>query len=356
MKIPRRYIRTATVLTIAAATGHVMQNADAIAARLGIGGEDQIVATPAATAKDMPGPLTHLAALPTPRIDETPGLSFIPGVADMRPDFPRPVHLPLPGQHQVAALDTAPDTLLPVPRTRVDAVPVPPVAAAGCAPELVAQPEAAAMVRLSLTAPCNPNAEARIAHAGIAFKIMTDADGAFSLQVPALESSAQFTVTLPGQADVSAGIEVPTLAAYDRVAVTWAGPAGLELHAFEFGADYDQAGHVWRGNPKSTDLAIAGRGGFSTLLGDAAAVAPVMAEIYTFPAGRSTRSGLVRLSLEAEVTAETCGHDIAGHSVTVMGGETPSPVDITLAVPDCDAIGDFLVLNNLFDDLKIAAK
>ncbi len=30
--------------------------------------------------------------------------------------------------------------------------------------------------------------------------------------------------------------------------------------------------------------------------------------------------------------------------------------DLILSVPDCDAVGDFLVLNNLVDDLKIAGK
>ncbi|MCR8724426.1 hypothetical protein [Frigidibacter sp. ROC022] len=356
MRISPRYIRVATVLTIAAATGHVMQNSDAIAARMGMGdaGADAVAAV--AMPADTPGPLTAPGEPPIPRIEVEAGLSFIPGVSELRPDLPAPDRLEPPEEHRVAALETASDASPLTPEIRSDIAPAQPMTAADCSPKLTATPAAAAMVQLTLTAPCNPFVEARITHGGVSFKALTDADGAISVAVPALESPARFTATLPGSAEMQTRIEVPELAGYDRIAVTWSGQAALELHAFEFGADYDQAGHVWRGNPGSVDLAAAGRGGFLTLLGNADVAAPVMAEIYTFPAGLATRSGVVRLSLEAEVTAGSCGREIAGHTVTIMGGETPKPVDVTLSVPDCDAIGDFLVLNNLFDTLKIAAK
>ena len=37
-------------------------------------------------------------------------------------------------------------------------------------------------------------------------------------------------------------------------------------------------------------------------------------------------------------------------------GLEPSAIDLTMTLPDCDAIGEFLVLKNMFEDLTLAAK
>ena len=94
----------------------------------------------------------------------------------------------------------------------------------------------------------------------------------------------------------------------------------------------------------------------TTILGDAGQTFPQMAEVYSFPAAETQSAGVVRLSLEAEVTADNCGQDVAGRSQQVDAGIARQPVEIALAMPDCDAAGEFLVLNNLFQDLKIAAR
>ena len=58
---------------------------------------------------------------------------------------------------------------------------------------------------------------------------------------------------------------------------------------------------------------------------------------------------------EAEVTAQNCGQVIEAQSLELGDGGRLRTQYLTMTAPDCDAIGDFLVLNNLVDDPKIAA-
>jgi hypothetical protein len=62
------------------------------------------------------------------------------------------------------------------------------------------------------------------------------------------------------------------------------------------------------------------------------------------------------MSVEAEITATNCGLEIEAQSLELLGDESIKTQNLTLDVPECDAIGGFLVLNNLLADLKIAAK
>ena len=338
MKNSKRYLRVAGVLVIAGGTGHIMQYGGAIAQRVGLADEAAVGAS---------GPTLWIEEPQAPHADST-GLSFIPGVAEIRA-VAAPMALLAPPTAGVAyaALDT-----------RNDAAPMPaaPQVQADCGLTLTADPVAAAMIDVALSAPCNPNSAVRIGHGALGFVATTNADGALSLSIPALSSPAVITAEIDGLAPAEARAVVPTLDAFDRVAVSWIGVPGIELHAFEFGADNDAAGHVWRGNARNPSWAERAAGGFTTLLGDAGQPFPQMAEVYTFPAAQSPHAGVVRLTLEAAVTGANCGGDVVGRAVQVDGGTAGAAVELTLAMPDCDAVGDFLVLNNLFRDLKIAAR
>ena len=81
---------------------------------------------------------------------------------------------------------------------------------------------------------------------------------------------------------------------------------------------------------------------------------PLMAEVYTFPTETAPRGGDVSLRVEAEVTAANCGRDLEIQTIATDDIRGLKVQDIVLAMPDCDGIGDFLVLNNLFNDLKVA--
>ena len=63
---------------------------------------------------------------------------------------------------------------------------------------------------------------------------------------------------------------------------------------------------------------------------------------------------MVRLTIEAEVTPATCGHDMLGETLEAHAGTPVKIVALTLAMPGCDAAGDYVILNNLLPDVKIA--
>ncbi len=222
----------------------------------------------------------------------------------------------------------------------------------GCDVIATATAGAKAMVKLQVSAPCFTNQRVTIHHNGMMFTQATDEEGQLSVTVPALSERAVFIVDFGNGKGAVALSDVAALADYERVAVQWTGNAGFQIHAREFGAAYGSVGHVWSGAAPGGQ----GSGGFITRLGDSETMMPHMVEIYTFPSGTTALSGVVALSVEAEVTAANCGRDISAQSLELRDGLTLRTRDLVLTMPDCAALGDFLVLNNLVDDLKIAAR
>lgn len=245
---------------------------------------------------------------------------------------------------KIAALDvpfTAPSSVAPiVPQT--------------CEVLLEAQPLAAAMVDLTLQAPCLPNERATLHHNGMMFSVVTDENGQFSLQVPALAQTAVFIVAFSNGEGAVVTTKAPALEFYDRVVVQWRGATGLQLHAREYGASYGEEGHVWAKAAREITVAARGQGGVLTRHGDEGLAEAQIAEVYTFPSGTAQADGDVLLSVEAEITAQNCGRDIEAQTLQISANSRLKVQELTLAVPECDAIGDFLVLNNLLNDLTIA--
>ncbi|AUQ64294.1 hypothetical protein [Phaeobacter inhibens] len=211
-----------------------------------------------------------------------------------------------------------------------------------------AVPSPMAEVRLTVLSLCRPGERLTIHHNGMMFSSRLDATGALTVQIPALSSSAVFIVEPKSGRGAVATTSVRDLDLVSRVVLQWAGNSGFELHAREFGAGYGSAGHVWRG----ADL-TAGRGSV-VQLGDATQLAPRLAEVYSVPRLGGAQSGAIDLTVEAEVTAINCGRDVSAQTLELRDGRLRTR-DLTLAMPDCAATGDFLVLNNLLETLKIAA-
>ncbi|WP_299152759.1 hypothetical protein [uncultured Tateyamaria sp.] len=218
-----------------------------------------------------------------------------------------------------------------------------------------AEPIAGAMVNLSLAAPCAINERLTVHHNGMMFTETTDQAGNLTVTVPALAEQAVFIMAFSNGDGAVAQTTVADIAEYDRVALQWRGQIGFELHAREFGADYGQPGHVWSGAEQNVVGLTTGDNGFIMQMGDTLAPEPLMAEIYSFASGMTPRDGTIDLSVEAEVTQNNCGVEIEAQSLEMMQGGQMKTKVLTLAVPDCDAVGSFLVLNNLVSDLKVAS-
>lgn len=228
-------------------------------------------------------------------------------------------------------------------------------AAATCEISAKARSVAAAMVKLTLAAPCLPAERVTVHHAGLVFSQTTDANGNLNITVPALEKEAVFIVAFTNGEGGVAQTTVEDMSDFDRVVLQWKGDTGFQLHAREFGADYNSDGHVWSGATRDATFGVTGRGGYLTRLGDPSAVDGLAAEVYTFPVSASQSSGDVAVSVETEVAENNCGLEIEARTLQTLSGKDITSKDLTLSVPECDASGNFLVLNNLFEDMKVAS-
>jgi hypothetical protein len=251
---------------------------------------------------------------------------------------------------QIPAAALTPGQTLPAMTERAAAGPTP----EDCTASLNATLMEGAMVRLTLNAPCDPMARVGIAHEGLKFDLLTDAAGAATVDVPALAPIALFEADL-ADLPLRAIAAIPDFESYSRVALQWQGPSGLQIHALEFGAGYGSEGHVWADAPGTSLRAVRARGGFITRLGDPSLYDGHNAEIYVFPAGMMQKTGTVRLNVEAEVNAVTCGKAVEAQALQPDTDGKMHSTALTLEIPDCDGIGDILLLKNLLRDMKIAS-
>ncbi|KNG93439.1 hypothetical protein ATO11_12900 [Pseudaestuariivita atlantica] len=264
---------------------------------------------------------------------------------------PRDMAVPrLPDTPVRVAADT---TTLPAPALPEEsAAPQP-----ACPITLEAAPRPAAMVALKLKADCLAGQRVTIHHNGMMFADRTDADGALSITVPALAPKAVFIASFPSGDGAVAQIDVASLKAYDRIVVQWKGrDTGIGLHALEYDAAYWAEGHVWADAPGTTRATAEGKSGLMTRLGVADDDEALLAEVYTFPSRMADIPGAVNLSVEAEVTQANCGRQVDAQTLEYRQAGALRVQDLTLFMPDCDTVGDFLVLKNLIEDLTIAAK
>ena len=226
---------------------------------------------------------------------------------------------------------------------------------AQCDITMTAKPMAAALVELDLSAPCLPNERLTMHHNGMMFSDTTDAAGNYAMAVPALAQTAVFIVSFANGDGAVASTSVTDLAEFDRAVVQSEFDSSAGLHALEFGAEYNGAGHIWaNANGEIADAAV-GKGGFMMMLGNPAVSDAITAQVYTFPTGLAERGGDIALSVEIEVTAANCGKDIEAQTLQTVPGAAPKVQALELTMPDCDAVGDFLVLKNLVNDLKVAS-
>ncbi len=225
------------------------------------------------------------------------------------------------------------------------ATPVAPI----CTTALDLRQRPGAMIDVALSAPCHQAERVVLRHAGLAVTAKTGADGTLASAIPALSTDGAVEILFADGSKATSTIAVPEALLLRRFGVQWQGSKAFDLHGFQNGADYGQPGDISPGNPGMSTVST---GGFLSLLGDASVDNPMMAQIYTYPMDPTATTDVV---VEAVVTPATCGHDLLGETLMSARG-VATATDLTLAMPDCGGIGDFLVLKNLATDMKIATK
>jgi hypothetical protein len=221
-----------------------------------------------------------------------------------------------------------------------------------CGLTVTAEAMPGAMVALDVMDPCASGTRVEITHGALRFSERTDAMGLLTLDIPALETPAFFTVRLDTGAEATTLAGLPDLIDYDRAAILWTGDAGLQLHGYRGDAAFGEPGHIWQDNPGSVADAMIGAGGFLSLLGDPALDEPRLAQVVTTPRAQRADMSLV---VDVPITSDTCGQSISAESLQIMAGADATRQSVTLTLPGCEAEGEFLMLQNLFSDLRLAA-
>ncbi|MEL6957450.1 MAG: hypothetical protein AAGL89_00695 [Pseudomonadota bacterium] len=225
-----------------------------------------------------------------------------------------------------------------------------------CVPEMMAQAGPAALVKVAVSAPCYANAPFTTHHQGMMFTVMTDENGEANFMVPALAETAVIIAAFDNGDGGVATVMVPDFNDYDRAVLQWQGPQGVMLNAYENEAAYGSENHIYAANPGSMSRLNGGDGGFLMSLGDADLADSMMAEVYTFPSGMAGPVGSVVIAAEAEVTDANCESAYQAQSIQVSPAGEPTALDLEFVMPDCDAVGDFVILQNMFEDLTLAAR
>jgi hypothetical protein len=327
MELKRRLSLVVAIMSVALGSGHLVQN---------------VLVKPKTLAAADPQPvdITLVAAGPEVVLPskETPILQLA------TPSF------------AVAAEEDAPSlfTLPNEPLLKAEfgsAIPETDVAANQCPIDLILSAEPSAMIGLSISAPCQANQRVVLRHAGLAVSGKTSSTGELMVSLPAFTTNAEVSVRFPSGQTIESIIAIPEAAALRRYGVQWIGDDAFQLNAFENGAGYGERGHVSDADPQRPLAGQPQIGGFLLVLGDDQVKDPMLAEVYTYPLNQDTP---VRIVVEAAITKRTCAREILAETLAEVAGEV-TIIDLTLAMPDCSAIGDILVLNNLDPDLKIAS-
>ena len=196
--------------------------------------------------------------------------------------------------------------------------PAPP--AASCPITLDMFANADATLAISLTAPCRPNEGVVVTHAEMGVTYQTTATGALFLDLPALDARGEVRIRFADGTVVDAAAPVPDLAPLHRFALQW-----IEGDSFNL----------------ATDAPV-------ITLGTGATVLPMYAKVVTLPAFDTP------LAIEAAVTDTNCGREALGAAFYSESGQV-RVADLSLALPDCDSLGGFVVLNNPVANMKLAS-
>jgi len=223
-----------------------------------------------------------------------------------------------------------------------------------CARDLALAAAPPAMLNLMLVADCDGDARVTLRHGGLVVSQQLSVYGTLDVALPAFAADGAVEVVFADGDILRAAVDVPDIDRYQRVGVQWQAPDTFQLHAYEQGALSNGAGHVWAATPREPAHAVRGSGGFLQLLGDSRGNWPLLAEVYTFPADRLSATGQVRIEIEAMITEEVCGREMLAETLELRGGGTVQVRELFIEMPDCEAVGGYIVLQNILDDLKVA--
>ncbi|MCB2134806.1 MAG: hypothetical protein KDE08_02500 [Rhodobacteraceae bacterium] len=341
MQLRRRALAVGTTFFLAAATGHVMQKGETTTARMRTASlpPSNVLTAVVKTSGTIAAPKTAAPVQPV----------FIQVIKPNLPELPEIHPVGLGKNIVIAAVSDTGDIAGPSTLHKIETDPpvvlqtadyqdvdVDPIASL-CADTLLTLGEVEpAMLQVTVSAPCHPDAVLTLRHAGLVFSAKTDRVGNYSVLVPALSAEGSVSVEFGGHETLFAAHPVAGLDNVARTGLQWLGASGFHLNAFEGGADIGSSGHISYRSPGSL-----AEGSFLTVLGDPSSEEPRLAEVYT--ASKSTQVQIIQV--EAEVTENLCGRSMIGQKLNLDLGGALSIQPVAISMPPCDAVGDYVVLS-----------
>lgn len=216
----------------------------------------------------------------------------------------------------------------------------PPAGGDRCRPALALAAMPGAMIRLSLTAPCNLAERIVVRHSGLSFTLQTQADGSATVVLPAMKADAMVAVYLKDARLVLGKVTVADAADYARYALVWELPVDLELRVTE--GDKVLVG---------SSLLPSGSEQRVMSLGTTSVQSPVQARVYSVP---GNTLGAADITGELRITPASCGQTVRIETVHSSAGK-PAMSFRTISVPLCGTAGDILLLKNLAPAAKLPA-
>ncbi len=206
------------------------------------------------------------------------------------------------------------------------------VATAGCDVAVSATAQPAATLALLVTAPCLTGERLTVQHDALTFTDVIPQTGELGLTLPALSEAAAITVAFDTGHRVEATAQVSDWADYNRYLLHWRGAEELKIESH------------------------AETGGELFSLGAENLPDPRQALVYSYALDQGARSSEGAVSIKAEVTAENCEKDLQAQAIEFRAGKLLARQELTLSMPGCAYIGQFLVLNNPLQNLTVAAR
>lgn len=199
-----------------------------------------------------------------------------------------------------------------------------------CEPKAEMVAVATGMIRISFLAPCHVEKPLKFVLGDLEADVFTDARGAWSAHIPVLSEKISALFQFDDRT-IKTALVFDQMDQYQHVLLAWNGSQTFNIHA-------EPLGEV---------------GGSFVRIG---AGIGASFEIFSFPSSSSREAGVVRLAVDAKVTAENCGRTAAvtAYQTGFSGGLRPTEISYTM--PVCDRIGDTVRLQNLFRDMRLASR
>lgn len=241
-----------------------------------------------------------------------------------------------------------------------DAVPALPgntvIANARCDVQMSSSARPGAAISVFVASPCRAGEVLTLSHADFSFSTRLDDRGTLSVTIPAFTTVAELNVEFDDGGTAESRVIVRDAEDMDRLAVIWAIPVDLDIHAYEGGAADDSKGHVWSQNPRAYRDTLTGGGGYLETFGDSSIIGGTMAEVYSIPTSRIRRETTISMDLRVNNIGIYCGNSMILRTVRVDNHGEVSKREFNLSLPDCERSAGGLVIEKFVAPISVARR